>query len=129
MAQTYNRIEELKKLARSIRQETLNTSSQLPQKLPLPIEEIGETEEWLRLEDIYDDAVLEVLSYCNRNEIVYGMVTSIRDLAKIRYNLEGVEGETSRSEGGVSYSFEEGIPRRVRSSLNVYRLATVRRFS
>lgn len=76
----------------------------------------------------FDDAIEEALNYCNRDEVHVGMSTSIRDLARIRYNQEGAEGESSRSEGGVSQSYEEGIPRRVRSVLNRYRLAKVRRF-
>lgn len=111
MAQAYDRDNEINKLARSIRLPKLN-----------------DVEAWLILEDIYDDAVSEVLNYCNRDDIVIGMATSIRDLAKIRYNQEGAEGETSRSEGGVSRSFEEGIPRKIRSALNRYRLAKVGRF-
>lgn len=79
--------------------------------------------------DTYDDAVSEVLDYCNRDEVIAGMATSIRDLAKIRYNQEGAEGEISRSEGGVSQSYEEGIPRRIRSVLNRYRQAKVRRLN
>lgn len=87
-----------------------------------------EGDEKERLTDIYEDALSESLGYCNRDEAVEGMATSIRDLAKIRYNQEGAEGETSRSEGGVSRSFEEGIPRKIRSALNRYRLAKVGRF-
>lgn len=129
MAREYNRIEELKKLARSLRQEIVNTSTQLPKELPFELISIGETEDWLRLEDIYDDAVLEALNYCNVDAVDVGMSASIRDLAKIRYNQEGIEGELARSEGGVSQSFEEGIPKRIRSSLNRYRKGTVGRLS
>lgn len=81
------------------------------------------------LKDYYDDAMNEALDYCNRDEITAGMATSIRDLAKIRYNQVGAEGEVSRSEGGVSQTYEEGIPRRIRSSLNRYRQARVRRLN
>lgn len=129
MAREYNRIEELKKLARSLRQEIVNLSTQLPKELPFELVNIGETEDWLRLEDIYDDAVLEALNYCNVDTVEIGMSASIRDLAKIRYNQEGIEGELSRSEGGVSQTFEEGIPKRIRSSLNRYRKGTVGRLS
>ena len=79
------------------------------------------------LEDIYDDAVMEALGYCNRDDIHFGMTTCIRDLAKIRYNQQGSEGELSRSEGGVSQTFEDGIPRKIRSQLNKYRVARMGR--
>lgn len=81
------------------------------------------------LADIYDDAVTEALNYCNRKEVEVGMATSIRDLAKIRYNQEGAEGESSRSEGGVSQTYEVGIPLKIRSTLNRYRQARVRRLN
>lgn len=111
MARAYDRDEELLKFYRSIGK-------------PEPTEEAAEP-----LVDIYDDAMSEVLGYCNRDEVVPGVATSIRDLAKIRYNQEGAEGESSRSEGGVSQSYEEGIPRRIRSVLNRYRQAKVRRLN
>lgn len=111
MARVYDRNEELKKFYRSIGKSDV----------------VGDELE--SLTDTYDDAVSEALDYCNRDEVVAGMATSIRDLAKIRFNQEGAEGEVSRSEGGVSQSYEEGIPRRIRSVLNRYRQARVRRLN
>lgn len=128
MAQMYDREKEIEKLARSVRMPKLNIESSLPQELPLTIHESGDVEARLILEDIYDDAVIEALNYCNRDTVLIGMTVSIRDLAKIRYNQQGAEGESSRGEGGVSQSFEEGIPRKIRTALNNYRLAKVRRF-
>lgn len=110
MAQKYDRSEELKKFIRFLGK--TDASAEVKQQL----------------EDFYDDAESEVLNYCNRDDVAIGMVTSIRDLAKIRYNQEGSEGEITRSEGGISQSYEEGIPRRIRSVLNRYRLAKVGRF-
>lgn len=81
------------------------------------------------LRDDFNDAEQEALNYCNREELVIGMATSIRDLAKLRFNQRDVEGETSRSEGGVSQSFEEGIPKKIRSQLNGYRVARARKLS
>lgn len=71
----------------------------------------------------YEDAKAEVLDYCYRDDVVGNMASSIRRLAVIRYNQEGNEGESSRSEGGVSQSFEEGMPKSLRASLNRYRVA------
>ena len=110
MAQKYNRTEELQKFIRHLGKTDANENEKLV------------------LGYFYDDAVNEALNYCNRDDVVIGMATSIRDLAKIRYNQEGAEGESSRSEGGVSQSYEEGIPRKIRSVLNRYRLAKVGRF-
>lgn len=122
------KIKELAKLARSIGVRELELENKIPNKIPVKITGTDIVVDWLTLEDLYDDATIEALNYCNREEPVRGMLTSIRDLAKIRYNQEGAEGETSRSEGGVSRSFEEGIPRKIRTVLNRYRLAKVGRF-
>lgn len=111
MARIYDRETELLKFYRSV-------GKSHPKEIELNI-----------LTDMYDDAVSEVLDYCNRDKLEPGMATSIRDLAKIRYNQEGAEGEVSRSEGGVSQTYEEGIPRRIRSVLNRYRQARVRRLN
>lgn len=78
--------------------------------------------------DYLEDAEIAVKSYCKRDDIEDGMVPSIRSLAVVFYNREGNEGESSRSEGGVSQSFEEGIPSIIRSSLQNYRRATIRSF-
>nr|WP_321303343.1 phage head-tail connector protein [uncultured Trichococcus sp.] len=109
MSQSYDRAMEIEKFIRFIGKSSMDANEQMV------------------LEDIYDDAAMEALGYCNRDDIHIGMSTSIRDLAKIRYNQQGSEGETSRSEGGVSVTFEAGIPRKIRSQLNKYRVAKVGR--
>lgn len=91
------------------------------------IKKLSDEAELLR--DDFNDAEQEALNYCNRTDPVIGMATSIRDLAKLRFNQRDVEGETSRSEGGVSQSFEEGIPKKIRSQLNGYRVARARKLS
>ena len=73
-----------------------------------------------------NDAVADALDYCNRDVIVGNMSSAIKDLYIFRYNTEGNEGETSRSEGGVSQTFEIGIPAKVQTKLNRYRVANVR---
>lgn len=78
------------------------------------------------LKEYLEDAVEAVLSYCNRDDVVTGMNSAIRSLAVIYYNREGAEGEASRSEGGVSQSFEEGIPKSIKDMLSKYRIAKVR---
>ncbi|EOL45816.1 phage head-tail connector protein [Enterococcus caccae] len=78
------------------------------------------------LSDDLADSLTDVLDYCNRDTLIGNMITSVKDLFIIRYNQEGNEGETSRSEGGVSQTFETGIPLKIRSKLNRYRVASMR---
>ncbi|KAJ76036.1 hypothetical protein M222_0739 [Enterococcus faecalis AZ19] len=78
------------------------------------------------LEDDLRDATYEALDYCNRDELVGNMISAVKDLYVFKRNMEGNEGETSRSEGGVSQSFEVGIPSRIKTKLNRYRVANVR---
>ena len=94
---------------------------QLERKLGVTTEE-----EKLVLVDDLADALTDVLDYCNRDTLIGNMATSVKDLFIIRYNQEGNEGESSRSEGGVSQSFEIGIPQKIKSKLNRYRVAKVR---
>ena len=73
---------------------------------------------------LLDDAQEFVLSYTNRTEIVTGLQKTVRDLAVIALNRMGTEGESSRSEGGESYSFENA-PKHIYDVLDRYRLARI----
>lgn len=73
---------------------------------------------------LLDDAESFVLSYTNRSHMVNGLERSVRDLALVAYNRMGTEGESARSEGGESYSFEDA-PKHIYAVLNRYRLARV----
>lgn len=83
----------------------------------------GETDEEL-LEILLEEAEEFVLSYTNRTKTVTGLEKAVRDLAVIALNRIGTEGESSRSEGGESYSFDSA-PKQVYDVLNRYRLARV----
>lgn len=83
----------------------------------------GESDETL-LSLLLEDAQEFVLSYTNRTEIPSRLQKTVRDLAVIALNQMGTEGESSRSEGGESYSFEDA-PKRIYDVLNRYRLARV----
>jgi hypothetical protein len=83
----------------------------------------GETDEEL-LEILLEDAEAYVLSYTNRTKLVTGLEKAVRDLAVIALNRIGTEGETGRSEGGESYSFD-AAPKQIYDTLNRYRLARV----
>ncbi|MCZ9310611.1 phage head-tail connector protein [Weissella koreensis] len=78
------------------------------------------------IDDLYDDAITEVLDYTNRDKMQDSMYVYAKKIAKIAYNQLDVEGETARTEGGVSQNFEVGIPENIRSKLNRYRIAKAR---
>lgn len=83
----------------------------------------GERDEVL-LQILLDDAEQFVLSYTGRTRIVTGLEKAVRDLAVIALNRMGTEGESGRSEGGESYSFDAAPPQ-IYDVLNRYRLAKV----
>lgn len=89
---------------------------------------IDEEQERLILSDDLADCLAEALDYCNRDDLEGNMVSSVKDLYIVKRNREGSEGEISRSEGGVSRSYEEGIPEAIRTKLNRYRLASLGSF-
>lgn len=74
------------------------------------------------LELLLEDAESEILDYTNRTELTDKMEGLQRELAIIYYNRQGSEGESSRSEGGISVSYSTEIPERIKSRLNTYRL-------
>ena len=73
---------------------------------------------------LLDEAEAFVLGYTNRTKLVTGLKKAVRDLAVIALNRLGTEGETGRSEGGESYSFDSA-PRQIYDVLNRFRLARV----
>lgn len=81
----------------------------------------GEEDEEL-LDILLEDAEAFALSYTNRTRMVEGMEKAVRDLAIIALNRIGTEGESGRSEGGESYSFNDA-PKQIYDTLNRYRLA------
>lgn len=83
----------------------------------------GESDEEL-LSLLLEDAEEFVLSYTNRTKIMSGMEKAVRDLAVIALNRMGTEGESGRSEGGESYSFDDA-PKQIYDTLNRYRIARV----
>ena len=59
---------------------------------------------------LIEDAVILILDYTNQDKMLDSMWLYARQLATINFNRESTEGESSRSEGGVSQSFIEDIP-------------------
>lgn len=70
------------------------------------------------------DAKEFILSYTNRTELPPALQKTVRDLAVIALNRMGTEGESSRSEGGESYSFENA-PKHIYDVLDRYRLVRI----
>lgn len=87
------------------------------EKLKIKLQE--DNEELLTL--LLEDAEYEILDYTNRLELLPKMEGLQRELAIIYYNRMGSEGESSRSEGGVSVSYSTDIPESIKSRLNAYR--------
>ncbi|MFT4005891.1 MAG: phage head-tail connector protein [Lacrimispora sp.] len=83
----------------------------------------GESDEDL-LSLLLEDAQEFILSYTNRTELPPALQKTVRDLAVITLNRMGTEGESGRSEGGESYSFDNA-PKHIYDLLNQYRLVRV----
>lgn len=87
-----------------------------------------EADETAAVSDMFDDAIQMCLDY-TQSELTTAVLIQAKRLAIVMYNQQGDEGESSRSEGGVSQTFESGIPDNIRASLSHYRVAKTRRFS
>ena len=90
---------------------------------------ISDDKQDANLKVLLEEAEEEALNYCNRDEVMDGMRSSIRKMAYLAYKSDGIENITSKSEGGRSVSYKEtnGVPSSVRSSLNRYRLGKVKK--
>lgn len=73
---------------------------------------------------LLEDAKEFVLGYTNRKSMIPQLEKPVRDLAVIALNRMGTEGESARSEGGISYSFNDA-PKQIYDVLDRYRLARV----
>lgn len=71
----------------------------------------------LLVERCLTDAEAAVLSYTHRAEALPGMDAAIVEYALVLFGKTGAEGESSRSEGGVSRTFEVGIPQNIKEAL------------
>lgn len=73
------------------------------------------------LNQVLEDAQSEILDYCNRDILPIKAEGLQRELAIVYYNRQGSEGESSRSEGGISVSYSTEIPGNIKSRLNAFR--------
>jgi len=79
-------------------------------------------------DDLLTDLLLEAegyaLAYTGRDFLPRVLERILPELAAVRYNLLGLEGSTSYSEGGISGTIK-ALPEPVRQLLDGYRLAKV----
>lgn len=73
---------------------------------------------------LLEQAEAFVMNYTGRKVFPSELEQIVCDIAVINYNRMGTEGESSRSEGGISISIDEA-PKHIYSVLNKYRLARV----
>lgn len=78
--------------------------------------------------DYYADAKALVLDYTNQSIMIGNMAVYAKKLAIIAYNRDGIEGESQRTEGGVTNTLELGIPLDIRQALAKYRTASLGSF-
>ena len=71
---------------------------------------------------LLSDAEEHVLVETNRTVVPDKLQKTVRDLALIAYNRLGTEGESSRSEAGESYSFDNAPPH-ITKAINKFRIA------
>ena len=83
----------------------------------------GESDDEL-LSSLLQMAEAEILSLTNRSKITAKLKPAVIKWALIAYNRQGMEGEASRSEGGISSSFVE-IPKEIQDAIKRYRLGRV----
>ena len=83
----------------------------------------GETDENL-LSCLLEKAKDRLLSMTNRTVLNTSLTSAQTDWCVIAYNRMGTEGETSRSQGGISASFAE-IPKEIMDVIRLNRLARV----
>lgn len=83
-----------------------------------------------KMKGLLEDAIFLILGYTNRksDEFVDELFYYARQMVVICWNQEGNEGESSRSEGGVSQTFLTDIPEKLKHGLNAYRLGKVVNF-
>ncbi|GLC88698.1 phage head-tail connector protein [Lysinibacillus piscis] len=80
------------------------------------------------LQLILDDVQDDILTWTNRAELPKLLESTIRQIAVIRYNMQGVEGQTSHSEGGISRSFDV-LPQSIQNIIIQARLLKATRYA
>lgn len=68
-----------------------------------------------------EDAKDTILELTHLDELPESLLSTQIELAIVLYNKAGIEGQTSHSEGGISRSFEEGIPESIMKKIRASR--------
>ena len=76
------------------------------------------------LEALLEDAEGMILAYTGRGMLPPALESAKVQLAVVLYNRQGIEGQTSHSEGGVSRTLS-GMPDEIRGQIAPYRLARI----
>lgn len=80
------------------------------------------------LEMILDDVETDLLIWTNRAELPAQLEPTQRLVAVMRYNKQGAEGESSRTEGGISRTFED-LPTSLQQAIRPFVKAKVARYA
>lgn len=91
----------------------------LKRSLGIPIEN---TDKDIDLTDMLDDAQSDLLTWTNRTELPSGLLSTQRQIVVIRYNMLGIEGQTTHSVGGVSRSFDD-LPNSIKATIIGHRIS------
>lgn len=73
-------------------------------------------------DELYEDALADVLTLSNRDTPIEAMVPIIKDIMAFRLSTRGAEGIKSESYGGVSYGYEGDYPPRIMRRIRSIRL-------
>lgn len=74
------------------------------------------------LTDMLDDAKSDLLTWTNRVELPVELLSTQRQIVVIRYNMLGIEGQTTHSVGGISRSFED-LPDSIKATIASRRIS------
>ena len=94
-------------------------------KIQLSIKD-GEQDGLLQL--LLEDVKSDLLTWTNRIYLPTSLESIQRQIAVMHYNKQGIEGQASHSEGGISRSFED-LPQSVQNAINQKRLAKLARYA
>lgn len=74
------------------------------------------------LTELLEEAKDSILDHTKRSVFIDALIPLQLKQAIYLYNALGSEGESSRSEGGISVSYQTDIPESIKSRLNAYRV-------
>lgn len=78
----------------------------------------------INVASLYQDSIQDICDFTHRSEEEINQLaieSVVKDLMAFRFNTLGVEGLKSEGYSGVSTSYDEDIPKRIRRKLISYR--------